>query len=125
MSLRCPSSLYLGLGRLPGYRWIINSRGYANVVSSAEAGAEVYGLVYNLTPDDERGLDRNEGVPFAYTKEMLPVKFWPSETGSRPLDPTKAEEKEMLVCMDRKRTEDDRPREEYIHRINMGLGMEC
>ncbi|KAL9584321.1 MAG: hypothetical protein Q9203_004702, partial [Teloschistes exilis] len=27
MSLRCPSSVYVGVARLPNYRWIINARG--------------------------------------------------------------------------------------------------
>ncbi|KAL8667381.1 MAG: hypothetical protein Q9202_000597 [Teloschistes flavicans] len=34
MSLRCPSSVYIGIARLPYYRWIINARGYANIVAS-------------------------------------------------------------------------------------------
>ncbi len=122
MSLRCPSSIFRGVGRLPGYRWMINNRGYANVVQTSNAGAEVYGLIYTLTCDDERSLDRNEGVPFSYTKEMLSVDFWPSKDGSRPLDVIEeAEQTDMLVYIDRKRTEDDRPKEEYIHRMNMGI----
>lgn len=31
MQSRCPTSKYLGIARLNGYRWIINKRGYANV----------------------------------------------------------------------------------------------
>lgn len=122
MSLRCPSSIFMGVGRLPGYRWMINDRGFANVVLSSRPGAEVYGLIYSLTHDDERSLDRNEGVPFAYTKEVLPVDFWPSRGGTCTLDVAdKPEQREMLVYIDRKRTEDDRPKEEYIYRINMGI----
>lgn len=29
---RCPQSTCIGLARLPGWKWIINSRGYANIV---------------------------------------------------------------------------------------------
>ncbi|ESZ95000.1 AIG2 family protein [Sclerotinia borealis F-4128] len=32
MHTRCPHSTYYGLGVLYGYRWIINERGYANIV---------------------------------------------------------------------------------------------
>lgn len=32
MVQRCPTSKYLGIARLNDYRWIINERGYANVV---------------------------------------------------------------------------------------------
>ncbi|KAA8572454.1 hypothetical protein EYC84_003074 [Monilinia fructicola] len=140
MKARCPNSTYYGLGVLQGYRWIINQRGYANIVSDpphdpgpapphpsgpispgnaadddgktasdtgiridrsgkrarekakggdvkTEAKSErrkekdpenpppnkVYGLLYTLTPADESALDRNEGVPFAYTKIYLPI----------------------------------------------------
>lgn len=73
---RCPTSTYLGVARLNDYKWIINDRGYANVVSSPSANSSekqyahsVFGLVYTLLPTDESRLDRNEGVPHAYTKE--------------------------------------------------------
>lgn len=76
MRTRCPTSNYLGVARLNGYRWIINDRGYANVVSSPSKNSSkkqykhtVFGLVYSLLLADEARLDRNEGVPKAYTKE--------------------------------------------------------
>ncbi len=122
MSLRCPSSHHIGIGRLFGYRWMINDRGYANVVPSSDKGMHVYGLVYSLTPSDERALDRNEGVPYAYTKQMLSADFWASKEDDGSVDVTKgAEKKQMLVYIDRKRIEDYKPKEEYIHRINMGI----
>lgn len=93
MALRCPTSRYLGVARLNGYKWIINSRGYANVVEVASSAAsnyddEVYGLVYRLEEEDEERLDRNEGVPEAYTKEDLTCDFWVSE-GEKWVDVTK------------------------------------
>jgi len=75
MSLRCPGSTYRGLARLPSHRWIINSRGYANVVFSNSTSDVVWGMVYALQPSDEKRLDRNERVPYAYTKEILSVVF--------------------------------------------------
>lgn len=106
MTQRCPTSNYVGIARLNDYRWMINSRGYANIVStnpttipptistsnvtttsSSSAPAEnnnhhVYGLVYSLQPTDEAQLDINEGVPYAYTKEYLSVDFWPTSSSS-------------------------------------------
>lgn len=126
MATRCPTSTYLGVARLPHHTWLINTRGYANVVSrSATSGRysdAVYGLVYGLQAEDERRLDRNEGVPVAYTKEMIACEFWPSQgggwvdTGLPPL-----ETREMLVYVDRNRTTPDRPREEYVYRMNQGI----
>ncbi|EIW75837.1 hypothetical protein CONPUDRAFT_169092 [Coniophora puteana RWD-64-598 SS2] len=84
MRRRCPHSTYLGIARLNGYRWLINSRHYANValspppVKKDDAGGVVWGLVYHLTPADEAALDVNEGVPIAYEKAWLPCDFWAS-----------------------------------------------
>lgn len=129
MRTRCPTSTYLGVARLSDYKWIINSRGYANVVSSPSTSKSpkhahvVYGLVYSLLPSDETRLDRNEGVPEAYTKEYLPCDFWASEDG-KPVDvsdePTEKGMK-MLVYIDRKRVSEDKPKEEYIYRMNRGI----
>ena len=122
MSLRCPSSQFLGTGRLQGFRWLINDRGYANIALSSDSGSCVYGLIYSLTPSDEHTLDLNEGVPVAYTKELHSVEFWASRDDATSIDTSEeAERRQMLVYIDRKRTKDDRPKEEYIYRMNMGI----
>lgn len=120
MQLRCPTSTYRGLGRLKDYKWIINSRGYANVVSNE--GSEVYGLVYQLRATDEANLDVNEGVPEAYTKELMTVDFWSaSVTPHAPANPHTSKPMEMLVYIDRKRVEASSPKPEYVYRMNMGI----
>lgn len=123
MSYRCPNATFNGIARLKNYTWIINERGYANVVS-ASPHDEVWGMVYTLTPSDEERLDRNEGVPYAYTKEMLEADFWPNDAKDlfSAIDVgTIPEKTKMLVYIDRKRTEPDDPREEYIVRLNSGI----
>jgi len=123
MSLRCPTSKYIGVARLPNYRWIINNRGYANIVASASSD-EVYGLVYSLAPSDEAQLDVNEGVPYAYTKEILKATFRVPRIGE-PVDvaagSTREAAADVLVYIDRHRTVDDTPKQEYIHRMNTGI----
>lgn len=126
MRMRCPNSTYAGIGRLPHYRWIINDRGYANVVeqesSSKNSNHEVYGLIYTLTAADEEALDKNEGVPYAYTKEWIDIQFWPSTTPSEKVDlKTKPETKSMLVYIDRRRVTKSTPKKEYIYRMNKGI----
>lgn len=120
MSQRCPTSDYLGTAKLSGFRWIINQRGYANVVETDKTD-EVWGLVYNLRPKDERRLDLNEGVPIAYTKENITVSFWPAVNGSKADIESKAKEREMLVYIDRVKTKASEPKKEYIYRMNMGI----
>ncbi|KAF3043624.1 hypothetical protein E8E12_000779 [Didymella heteroderae] len=126
MSIRCPTSTYIGVARLPHYSWLINDRGYANVVernsSSPHYSDYVYGLVYSLLPEDERRLDRNEGVPVAYTKELIPCEFWPSTTHEKAnTSSPPAEKRDMLVYIDRNRTTPDVPRDEYVYRMNQGI----
>ncbi|KAI0810125.1 hypothetical protein GGR55DRAFT_153235 [Xylaria sp. FL0064] len=103
MRHRCPHSPPLGLAHLAGWTWIINERGYANIIpaeSSAKEGTGstagtdlrhvlsqnqlpslspghpvgvVYGLIYRLHPDDEAALDLYEGVGYAYEKVMMKI----------------------------------------------------
>lgn len=133
MHIRCRTSKYLGVARLNNYRWIINDRGYANVVEiPAEENQQdkskytnlVFGMVYALEPSDEKHLDRNEGVPVAYTKEILPCDFWPATSTHDKIDTEITPPKEtrgMLVYIDRVRTTPDEPRKEYIYRMNQGI----
>lgn len=134
MEQRCPTSEYLGVARLNGYKWIINERGYANIVQLSSSSTadlepvayehEVWGLVYTLQPSDEKRLDRNEGVPIAYTKENLTCDFWPSvdpDTNAGANISTRPKEVDMLVYINRKMVEEDDPKEEYVYRMNMGI----
>lgn len=133
MDMRCPTSKYRGVARLNGYKWIINDRGYANVVqvnttdpedlaSSSNYTNVVFGLVYSLKEEDEKRLDKNEGVPIAYEKEDIACEFWESKDGKWvdvSIKPTKAID--MLVYIDRNRTTTDDPKKEYIYRMNRGI----
>ncbi|KAK3719272.1 hypothetical protein LTR37_004491 [Vermiconidia calcicola] len=125
MVQRCPTSEYLGIARLNNYRWLINDRGYANVVKISNqtpmSSDEVWGLVYSLQREDEKRLDVNEGVPIAYTKENLTVDFWVAHNGAQPNVTETPQQIEMLVYIDRNRTKPDVPKKEYIYRMNMGI----
>ncbi|KAK5686634.1 hypothetical protein LTS10_002756 [Elasticomyces elasticus] len=88
MKQRCPTSKYVGMARLDGFRWIINERGYANIVAIPREDRlpnhfpdKVWGLVYSLEQSDEDKLDVNEGVPSAYTKEYHKADFWQAQDG--------------------------------------------
>ena len=136
MRHRCPYSLPIGLGHLEGWGWIINARGYANIVRlsdlpardtgrerpepvvSAEGG--VYGLLYLVPPSDEEKLDGYEGVPWAYGKEHLSVRRVRDDKGRR----LEGEEPEMvtaLVYVDSQRVEGAVPVEEYVGRMEKGI----
>ena len=133
MHLRCPKSHCVGIARLPKHRWIINSRGYANIVASETGSATkrrdsgfrdvVFGLVYQLAPTDEARLDENEGVPVAYTKEYFECDFWRDTADDGKIDTWMPPDEtvKMLVYIDRKRVVPDQPRKEYVYRMNQGI----
>ncbi|KDR73610.1 hypothetical protein GALMADRAFT_158098 [Galerina marginata CBS 339.88] len=111
MKRRCPDSKYIGFGSLVNWKWIINIRGYANIVPSP--GDVVYGLMYELTPSDERDLDIYEGS--AYEKQIIQVDLHHAkETES-------TESVSALVYIDLERKSESHPRKEYIYRMNMGI----
>ncbi|KAF1738671.1 hypothetical protein CRV24_000599 [Beauveria bassiana] len=134
MRARCPLSTAIGLGFLPRWRWIINSRGYANILppssspssssssSSTTTDDGVYGLLYLLPPRDEESLDRFEGVPHAYEKLRCEVR-WVRDGDGKLLageeeggEPVKA-----LVYVDERRTDDGMPAKEYMGRMERGI----
>ncbi|KAH6918300.1 hypothetical protein BKA70DRAFT_1246807 [Coprinopsis sp. MPI-PUGE-AT-0042] len=112
MRRRCPDSVLRGVGYLKDWKWIISVRGYANIIPSP--GDEVYGLVFELSEADEATLDVYENVPVAYVKEYLPAQFTPRNT-------TTASEEKLLIYIDHLRVTPDKPKEEYIYRINKGI----
>ena len=106
MARRCPQSRKIGGGLLSGYRWMISTRGYANVVLSPVDKVE--GVLFEIAKSDEQALDAFEGVGSGpYVKRDLPVLC----DGRMAL---------ALVYVDPVSAEGT-PKVEYIHRINSGL----
>lgn len=120
MDRRCPTSTYKGLARLFDWRWIINTRGYANVIPSH--GDEVWGMLYALPPPDEAKLDINEGVPFSYQKKELSVETWFEDAAGKNVDISRPGKWETVLCyVDVSRVDEAKPKDEYVHRVNMGI----
>jgi gamma-glutamylaminecyclotransferase len=73
MSERCPESpKVLGIALLSGHEFRINSDGVATIVPSSKQ--QVWGVVWQLSPMDEAGLDIHEGVyAGVYRKEYFTV----------------------------------------------------
>ncbi|KAJ7172230.1 Butirosin biosynthesis, BtrG-like protein [Mycena filopes] len=113
MNARCPENKLTGTARLADWRWIINTRGYANIVPSP--GDEVWALVYELSPTDEAKLDVFEGVPDAYMKQTMAVEWFGLKRGDsrRVLD--------ALVYVDVERVTEGPPKTEYIRRMNLAI----
>ena len=108
MDSRCPDNTQMGIGTLHGYRWIISSRGYANVVKSDSD--YVMGRIYKINKRDEDRLDKKEGfnsVHSSYEKETLPIIA----------DGVSCD---CLVYVDSV-IQEGPPKNEYIDKINAGL----
>ncbi len=103
MRARCPDSVLVGSARLPGYCFIINSRGVATVV--ANPSGVVHGVIWNTSEADRACLDRYEGVKWGtYTREYLQAETEDGKT----LDVL------VYVAAD---SESGEPREEYMEGI--------
>lgn len=123
MGQRCPLAKGISLGRLRSHSFIINTRGYANVVPSAAAAAasstepeDVYGVLWQLHSQDEKALlDQYEGVGLGcYEDVLLPVEMLDKEEYVVGVV-------WALVYVDALRTTAGAPQEEYVGRMNRGI----
>jgi len=76
MRLRCPHARIIGTAVIPNYRLMFKgSKTGSYLTIEPEEGCQVPVGVWEVTPADERALDRYEGCPtFYYKKEMeLPI----------------------------------------------------
>ena len=60
MKERCPQSEKQEIVELSGYEFFINKRGVANIRQNKDK--KVVGIVYTISEDDEKELDKCEGV---------------------------------------------------------------
>ena len=106
MAIRCPESKYYASGKLSGYSWLINARGYASITPSESEF--VLGEVFTLSQQDIDYLDIYESVEEGmYLKSNLSI-----ETSKGTID--------CLVYIASDSTPGI-PKEEYIERINLGI----
>lgn len=76
MAYRCPNATVVGAVTLHNYRLTFNGRsrhgGVANI--RRRNGAEVRGLLWEITPECESRLDIYEGYPHLYEKKNVTVE---------------------------------------------------
>ena len=70
MARRCPTATIVGTTILKDWRLLFN--GPASI--ERKQGYQVPVLIWDIQPEDEKSLDRYEGYPSYYRKEMLKVK---------------------------------------------------
>jgi len=106
MARRCPGSEFVGVAELRDWKWLICTRGYANIIPSP--GDVVHGIVYALKPVNEESLDGYENVPHSYVKQTHEVEMDGNAV-------------KALVYVDVVRQQEGNIKEEYITRMNYGI----
>lgn len=77
MAYRCPGSVLYGKGMLYGYHLLFKGSqtgSYATIEEEAPTTEGVPVLLWLITEDDERRLDRYEGYPRFYYKKEVPIE---------------------------------------------------
>lgn len=105
MANRCPGAESAGTASLPGYRFIINDRGYATLLK--ETGLETPGVLWRLHPSDEAALDRYEG----YRRGLYDKGFRAVRDGA-------GNEPQALVYIDHQNCSPGAPLDGYLERIS-------
>lgn len=72
MELRCPDACVVGPVALENYELLFRRGGFATI--APKEGGKVHGLLWSLSPECERSLDRYEGYPRFYDKKMVTVR---------------------------------------------------
>ena len=72
MKRRCPTAEVVGTAALKNWRlWFRGATNSAVATVERERGFKVPVLIWRIQPEDELALDRYEGFPFLYRKEVL------------------------------------------------------
>jgi len=72
MAFRCPDAYTIGKANVSGWEFKIMERGYATITPSEDS--VVWGVLWALSANDERRLDRYEGVSAGlYTRDRIVV----------------------------------------------------
>lgn len=78
MQARCPKHQIIGIGKLANYtiaftRWS-RSWGSGTADILPEKGREVYGVLYDLNPDDLKRMDKFADFPHSYVRQDVTVE---------------------------------------------------
>ena len=76
MAQRCPTAKLVGTAILEGHELLFRGGRQGSVATvEPQEGSSVPVMVWNLQPDDEAALDRYEGYPSLYDKQMMDIEL--------------------------------------------------
>lgn len=108
MAFRCPTAEVVGASEVKGYELLFRggSRGVVATIEPLE-GSSVPVLLWKIRPQDELSLDRYEGYPNFYRKEMLEVEMNGNESAGFDTDfLDQAVEKSIRLAQEQQAVED-------------------
>ena len=83
MSWRCPDAVPVGTAEIKGYRLLFKgSKTGSYLTIEKKARRKVPVLVWKVSDADEAALDRYEGFPIFYRKEMMKVQVHDLQSGA-------------------------------------------
>lgn len=91
MARRCPDAKIVGTAILND--WQLLFKGCATIEPNQEKNTPV--LIWQISPRDEKNLDRYEGFPHLYRKEELEIELFPTDAAGKP----KAAEPVQITAM--------------------------
>lgn len=110
MAYRCPDATILGTSELRNWRLMFKGSRSGNYATIEPCiGESVPVLIWELTPADERSLDRYEGFPTFYFKQTIPVVV-------------DGQEVEAMAYIMRLDAAVGYPSKSYINTLEMGYG---
>ena len=106
---RCPSARLVDVADMNGYRFayagVSSSRGAGVATIIKDESSYVPGLIWSITIEDLKRLDRCEGAPFWYERKRLQVESWNhgmrrpwSYVLKQPLNTPTQEYHELISC---------------------------
>ena len=69
MNYRCPEAFPVAIGRLPRFKFLINSSGVASIIESELD--DTLGVIWQISQTNEKTLDRYEGVAKSIYKKII------------------------------------------------------
>jgi len=84
MQMRCPGATIVGIADLKNWQLLFRGSRTGSYLTIEEAeGGHVPAVIWDVTPDDEKALDRYEGFPKFYYKKELRIQCKGIQTGRR------------------------------------------
>lgn len=96
MAHRCPDARIAGTAILKD--WQLLFKRFATIAEKPQKNTPV--LIWEITPQDEKNLDRYEGFPTYYFKKDIEVEMFPTDVAGQPTDAEPETVTAMVYIMD-------------------------